>query len=880
MTTILNNDQPVTSETELNQAIEAADTATAAGNYEIEIGGQINLLAALEAINLHSDVSLTISGGSGGALDGESSQRGLFIYSGDVTIDNLSIVDAVAVGGAGGGGGNSSLGGGGGGGAGLGGGLFVAGATTRGGAGATSDPDQAVVPVVTLDNVSFSDDSAEGGNGSGSSGEYGGGGGGGGLGGPGGGGSFGGGGGGGIGTAASGGAGAENINGGHAGIVAGTSGRGGSAAGSGGASGGGGGGGAISAGGGGGGGIGGGGGAVEGNPGAGGFGGGGGAGSPFGDNRGGAGGFGGGGGYGYDPGGNGGFGGGGGGGGSSVVHGTGGPRGGAAGFGAGSGARSTGGGGGLGAGGDIFVQQGATLTIEGGTLDNGTVTAGQGAGGGAAGQAYGSGIFIQGDQSVTFGTGQTAGQTTRVNGVITDQTGSDTTDIYNDPGAGSVIVAGTGTVVLGADNTYTGGTTIQSGTLELGAAHAAGSGAIKFDPGTLEFTSATAPTNPIENFGAGDTIQIDDFTEQSGTYFNNTLTLHGTNGSGGVIVTLDVPGLAPSNFAVNVADDTTTISYGTGESDIVPCYCPGTLIRTKRGQKKVEKLKIGDEVLTASGAARPIKWIGRRSYLGRFVMGRKDILPVSIKAGALDDNVPKRDLWISPNHALYLDGMLIEAKDLINGASIVQAQSVETVEYIHIELDTHDVIIAEGALAESYIDDDNRLLFQNAHEYREQYPQVAIGPARYCAPRCDEGYEVEAVRRRIALRAGLTVVASQKSAGALRGYIERITNESIAGWAQNVDHPEAPVCLDIFAGGQRIGQALANCYRHDLKRAGMGSGHHGFAFAPPDGLAFAPDAVEVRRSLDGAALELSHGARRAVGERREVKVKVWRKRVA
>ncbi len=58
-------------------------------------------------------------------------------------------------------------------------------------------------------------------------------------------------------------------------------------------------------------------------------------------------------------------------------------------------------------------------------------------------------------------------------------------------------------------------------------------------------------------------------------------------------------------------------------------------------------------------------------------MGRKDILPICIKAGALDDNVPKRDLWISPNHAMYLDGVLIEAKDLVNGVSIVQAESVE-----------------------------------------------------------------------------------------------------------------------------------------------------------------------------------------------------------
>ena len=92
--------------------------------------------------------------------------------------------------------------------------------------------------------------------------------------------------------------------------------------------------------------------------------------------------------------------------------------------------------------------------------------------------------------------------------------------------------------------------------------------------------------------------------------------------------------------------------------------------------------------MTTSGAARPIKWIGRRSYGGRFVMGRKDILPICIKAGALDDNVPRRDLWISPHHAMYLEGVLIEAKDLVNGVSIVQAERVEKVEYFHIELDT------------------------------------------------------------------------------------------------------------------------------------------------------------------------------------------------
>ena len=75
---------------------------------------------------------------------------------------------------------------------------------------------------------------------------------------------------------------------------------------------------------------------------------------------------------------------------------------------------------------------------------------------------------------------------------------------------------------------------------------------------------------------------------------------------------------------------------GNGFVEITPsiaCFCRGTLIETKRGEKNVEKLKIGDEVVTTSGALRPIKWIGRRSYGGRFIMGRTDILPICIKAG-------------------------------------------------------------------------------------------------------------------------------------------------------------------------------------------------------------------------------------------------------
>jgi hypothetical protein len=179
------------------------------------------------------------------------------------------------------------------------------------------------------------------------------------------------------------------------------------------------------------------------------------------------------------------------------------------------------------------------------------------------------------------------------------------------------------------------------------------------------------------------------------------------------------------------------------------------------------------------------------------------------------------------------------------------------VEYFHVELDTHDVIIAEGALSESFIDDDSRGMFHNAHEYYVLYPDAAAASARYCAPRLDDGYEVESARRRIALRAGLATRNEQQHVGALRGYVDLISADCIAGWAQNSDHPEAPVCLDIYAGGRLIGQVLANRYREDLARAGLGSGNHSYAFAMPAGLAFTPDAIEVRRSLDGAALELT-----------------------
>jgi hypothetical protein len=230
-------------------------------------------------------------------------------------------------------------------------------------------------------------------------------------------------------------------------------------------------------------------------------------------------------------------------------------------------------------------------------------------------------------------------------------------------------------------------------------------------------------------------------------------------------------------------------------------------------------------------------------------------LPVCIKAGAIDENVPRRDLWISPHHAMLLEGVLIEARDLVNGVSVFQAEQVGQVEYFHVELDTHDVLIAEGSLSESYLDDNSRGMFHNAHEYALLYPDRLRAEARYCAPRCDSGYEVEAARQRIESQVGLGRALHAGGSLALRGYLDRVTPDRIEGWAQNPEYPETPVCLDIYAGDRMIGQTLANRYRRDLQQAGLGSGRHSFMFLPAAGTVMSRETIQIRRSLDGAKID-------------------------
>jgi hypothetical protein len=385
--------------------------------------------------------------------------------------------------------------------------------------------------------------------------------------------------------------------------------------------------------------------------------------------------------------------------------------------------------------------------------------------------------------------------------------------------AGTTTIAGTlindGTIIETAADTLD-----ITGTLE-------GTGTIRFDPTTGIFNGPVGAGQVIDFSGAGSTIVLGDPTQFAGTlsgfaagdvlslpslsglsgasYANGTLVLSGSFGTIDLAVT-NSPALSAG---VGIVEGPT------GPELNVHCFATGTRIATARGEIAVESLVVGDLARRADGGFAPIVWRGERTVHPARHPRPETINPVVIAANALADGVPTRDLTVSPDHALWLDGHLIPAKALVNGATIRQIP-VDCITYHHVELSAHAALLAEGAAAESYLDSGDRADFEAGHGAMRLHPDFAqaMRATSGFAPFAETGPVVEAVRTRLLSRAaiGLTddaalrIVATES--GALitsRHFIPaeltadprdrrrlgvKIAALHIAGRAVPLDHPD------------------------------------------------------------------------------------------
>jgi hypothetical protein len=347
--------------------------------------------------------------------------------------------------------------------------------------------------------------------------------------------------------------------------------------------------------------------------------------------------------------------------------------------------------------GDSFY--GGVVFFHGGTVTNlaGTIS---GASDTVAGHHYG--VHIYGAAGTVTNAGTITGGSAS-NYAVTLATGF----------ANRVIVDPTGVFI----GTVTGGTASMA-TLEVDAGASQGTltglGTQFVNFGTVDFgaaanfivegSSAAWTSETIAGFNRTDTIDVTGFTA----------TNPGTLAGGSSLVLTNGGGNQTLHFATSISEFiVTTGAFGTDITTI--CFCTGTKIRTPNGEVQVEALAVGDTVVTRGGNTQKIAWIGHGKVLA--TRGKRGpATPIIVRKGAFANNVPNADLHVTKGHAFYFDGVLIPAEFLVNHKTILWDDRAQEVEIYHVELATHDVLFANGAPAESYRDDGNRWLFQNAND--------------------------------------------------------------------------------------------------------------------------------------------------------------------
>ncbi len=295
------------------------------------------------------------------------------------------------------------------------------------------------------------------------------------------------------------------------------------------------------------------------------------------------------------------------------------------------------------------------------------------------------------------------------------------------------------------------------------------------DPnGTVyDLTLTVAASSPL---GDGTDDGTGTITSITGTVGTDTITMLGDDPStDNAITSLTYPQIDENGISFDTGSDVFVVSNdGAGDIDIydydgnvsgqvadysftveqaTACYVRGTRIRAAHGEVAIEDLVQGDRLVTDTGALRPVKWLGYRTLDCTRHPVPSTAWPIRISQGAFAPGQPARDLWVSPAHAIAVEGVLIAAILLVNGITIVQEKR-PSVEYWHVELDTHDVIIAEGLAAESYLDTGNRGAFENCGGAVDLHPDFAPrNTEKFCRKLVSQGPQITRARAALWARA-------------------------------------------------------------------------------------------------------------------------------
>lgn len=240
----------------------------------------------------------------------------------------------------------------------------------------------------------------------------------------------------------------------------------------------------------------------------------------------------------------------------------------------------------------------------------------------------------------------------------------------------------------------------------------------------ITFSGSTSPTNIPGIFIAGTAITFAAASNISGRLYAGTAITFAENAT----VTNPCPYVPP-----------TPVPVPEPYQEVV-CYLKGTLILTKDGFVPIEKIKTGQRVVTkgkiyknkyvdknANLKTEPIYWASKFKVTNLNSKSR----PICIKKDALAKNFPFQDLYVSPNHAIIIDGNMVLAKYMINDNTIYQDKECTDVEYYHLETESHSTIYANGVLSESYFGGNNRHIFENSISLRRRVDFKKIYDLRY-----------------------------------------------------------------------------------------------------------------------------------------------------